>query len=192
MRAFAFVMVLLAAGGAYAQPVTYTLDPAHTQITFSVNRFGFNNVIGRFDGATGKVVLDEARPANSSVRATVQTGRVTLGDPTRDMHVRSSVWLNAAMFPTIEFRSTSVRMTGERRAEVTGTLTLLGQSHPVTLDVRLNKIGILPNNRLKAAGFSATGVLNRSTWGSTIASALIGDEVRFTIEALAFVPAEEN
>src|SRR5262245_44328365 len=120
MRLFAFVVALFAAGAAYAEPVTYTIDPTHTQVSFSVNRFGFNNVLGRFDGATGQIVLDEQSPVNSSVRATIQTGGVTLGDATRDEHVRGEFWLNAAQFPTIEFRSTSVRLIGERRAEVTG------------------------------------------------------------------------
>lgn len=192
MRALTFIAAMFAASAAYAEPVTYTIDPAHTQVSFSVNRFGFNNVLGRFDGATGEIVLDEANPANSSVRATIQTGGVALGDATRDEHVRSPHWLNVAQFPTIVFRSTSVRLIDERRAEVRGELTLLGQTHPLTLDVRLNRIGPLPNNQLRGAGFSATATLRRSVWGSNIAANLIGDDVQITIEALGYVPGPTN
>jgi polyisoprenoid-binding protein YceI len=185
MRALFFAAALFAASAAYAEPVTYTLDAAHTQVGFSIDRFGFNRVLARFDQVTGVVVLDEANPANSTVQATMQLANLTSGDATRDQHLREPRWLNAPQFPTIEFRSTSVRLTGDRTAEVTGDLTLLGQTHPVTLNVTLNSLGPNPANQRPTAGFSATGTLNRSTWGSTLAQGRIGDEVRISIEALA-------
>jgi polyisoprenoid-binding protein YceI len=192
MRAMIFAAACAAAGAAFAEPVTYTLDPAHTQVAFTIDRFGFNRVLGRFENVTGELVLDEANPANSSVRATVQTASVDAGNDTRDEHLRGERWLNAAQFPTMEFRSTSVRLTGARTADVTGELTLLGQTHPLTLNVTLNNIGAPPNApQRRSAGFSATGSLTRSTWGSTAAQGpnLIGDAVSISIEALAVPPA---
>jgi polyisoprenoid-binding protein YceI len=192
MRALVFAAALSAAGAAFAEPVTYTLDPAHTQVAFTIDRFGFNRVLGRFEDVSGELVLDEANPANSSVRATIQVASVDSGNDTRDGHLRGERWLNAAQFPTIEFRSTSVRLTGERTADVAGELTLLGQTHPVTLNVTLNHIGGPPNApQRRSAGFSATGSLTRSTWGSATAQApnMIGDAVSITIEALAVPPA---
>jgi polyisoprenoid-binding protein YceI len=192
MRALIFAAALSAAGAAFAEPVTYTLDPAHTQVAFSIDRFGFNRVLGRFEDVTGELVLDEANPANSSVRATIQVASVDSGNDTRDGHLRGERWLNASANPTIEFRSTAVRLTGERTAAVTGDLTMLGQTHPVTLDVTLNHIGGPPNApQRRSAGFSATGSLTRSTWGSATAQApnMIGDAVNITIEALAVPPA---
>ena len=192
MRAFVFAAALLAAGAAQAEPVTYVLDPAHTQVAFSIDRFGFNRVLGRFEDVSGEIVLDEANPANSSVRATIQTASVDSGNDTRDDHLRGQRWLNAEQFPAMEFRSTAVRLTGERTAEVTGDLTLLGQTHPVTLNVTLNQIGDSPSNRRRTAGFSATGSLNRSAWGSATATNLIGDAVSIHIEALGQTPAAAN
>jgi polyisoprenoid-binding protein YceI len=189
MRRWVFAAALFAAGAAQAEPVTYVLDPAHTQVGFSIDRFGYNNVLGRFEDVSGEVVLDQANPGASSVRATIQIASVDSGNDTRDGHLREQRWLNAAEFPTMEFRSTSVRLTGENSAEVVGDLTLLGQTHPVTLTVELNRVGALPNNQRPAAGFSATGTLTRSTWGSTLAQQLIGDEVRISIEALGVAPA---
>lgn len=191
MRAWIIAAVLAASGAAYAEPVNYTLDGAHTQVAFSISRFGFNHVLGRFDDVTGTMVIDEANPANSSVRATIQVASIDSGNDTRDEHLRAERWLNAAAIPTIEFRSTAVRLTGERTAEVTGDLTLLGQTHPVTLNVTLNNIGGTPNApQRRVAGFSATGSLTRSTWGSTGGQGpnMIGDAVSIQIEALA-VPA---
>jgi polyisoprenoid-binding protein YceI len=185
MRALLFAIALFAAGAAHAEPVTYTLDPAHSQVGFTIDRFGFNRVLGRFDQVSGEVVLDEANPANSSVRATIQLSNLTSGDATRDAHIREPRWLNAPQFPTMEFQSTSVRLTGDRTAEVTGNLTLLGQTHPVTLNMTLNHLGPNPANQRPTAGFSGTGTLTRSTWGSTLAQGRIGDEVQITVEALA-------
>lgn len=193
MRALIFTAALTALSTvAYAEPVSYALDPAHTQVAFSVERFGFNHVLGRFDSVTGQLTLDEANPANSSVHAVIQVASVDTGHDTRDEHLRGERWLNAAANPSIEFRSTAVRLTGERTAEVTGDLTLLGQTHPVTLNVTLNQIGGTPNApQRRQAGFSATGSLTRSTWGSATAQApnMIGDLITIQIEALA-VPAQ--
>lgn len=188
MRALIVAAVLAASGTAFAEPVNYTLDASHTQVAFSISRFGFSHVLGRFEDVTGTMVIDEANPANSSVRATIQVASVDSSNDARDEHIRGERWLNAAAFPTIEFQSTAVRLTGERTAEVTGNLTLLGQSHPVTLNVTLNNIGATPNRpNDRLAGFSATGSLTRSTWGSTNAQGpnLIGDAVSINIEALA-------
>jgi polyisoprenoid-binding protein YceI len=189
MRALLFAAALLAAGAAHAEAVRYELDPAHTQVGFTIDRFGFNNVLGRFETVSGEVVLDQANPAASTVQAVMQIASIDTSDDTRDGHLRGERWLNAAQFPTMEFRSTSVRIIGDNHAEVTGDLTLLGQTHPVTLDVRLNRLGALPSNQRQAAGFSATGTLQRSVWGSTTAAQVIGNDVHITIEALAVVPA---
>lgn len=192
MRALMFAVALFATGAAHAEPVTYVIDPAHTQVAFSIDRFGFNRVLGRFDDVAGEIVLDQEHPENSSVRAVIQIASISSGNATRDEHLRAERWLNAAAFPTMEFRSTSVRPTGENTAEVTGELTLLGQTHPVTLNVRLNQIGESPSNRRPTVGFSAAGSLTRSTWGSSTAANLIGDEIAITIEALGQVPAAAN
>lgn len=193
MRSLIFAAAaLFVAGAAHAEPVTYTLDPAHTQVAFSIDRFGFNRVLGQFDQIAGEVILDEANPANSSVRATVQIASISAGNTTRDEHLRGDRWLQAAQFPTMEFQSTSVRLISDTRAEVTGNLTLLGQTHPLVLDVTLNRIADSPNNNRRTAGFSATGTLDRTEWGVATAPNLIGNSVSITIEALAQVPAAAN
>jgi polyisoprenoid-binding protein YceI len=189
MRGLIFIAALSAASAAYAEPVTYVLDPAHTQVAFSVDRFGYDRVLGRFDAVSGEVVLDEQSPANSSVHAVVQIASISTGNDLRNEHLRGARWLNAEQFPAMEFRSTSVRITGEHHAQVTGDLTLLGQTHPLTLEVTLNRVGPAPNNQRPTAGFSATGSLARAAWGSTIAPSLIGDAVSIQIEALAQAPA---
>jgi len=192
MRALFFAAALFAAGAAHAEPVAYALDPSHTQVAFSIDRFGFNRVLGQFDAVEGQLVLDEANPANSSVRALVQIGSVSSGNATRDEHLRGARWLNAEQFSTMSFESTAVRLISETRAEVVGNLTLMGQTHPLTLDVTLNRIAEAPNNNRRTAGFSATGTLDRTVWGLATAANMIGNTVSIQIEALAQVPAAAN
>lgn len=202
MRAFALTLALFAtaacatpdAAQAQAQAPAaqqYVLDPAHTQVAFSIERFGFTFILGRFDTVEGALLLDQARPENSNVTATIQTASVSSGNATRDEHLRSARWLDAAQFPTMQFRSTSVRRTGDQSAEVTGDLSLHGATHPVTLTVSLNQIGRNPANGSQAAGFSATGTLSRAQFGMNTAPQLIGDEARINIEALSVVPAAQ-
>jgi len=180
----------LAAAPAAAAPETYVLDPAHTQVVFEVERFGFTQVIGWFGDIEGELVLDEANPASSSVAAALEAGSVDLGHPTRNEHVAGQFWLNAAEHPRIAFRSTGVTLTGEDSAEIAGELTLLGVTWPVAFSARLNRLGEDPATQRKAAGFSASGVLMRSDFGNSTAAALVGDEVGFRIETLAHLKVE--
>lgn len=211
MRASFFTAALLAAplffnSTASANPVDYQIDPAHSQIGFSIDRFGFNHVLGRFDGRidahgnqieapdpnatwviTGDMMLDQAAPAHSSVHVVVQMAGYTSGNLARDTVLKGDHWLNTAQYPTMEFRSTAVQVTDATHAQVTGDLTMLGQTHPITLAVTLNKIGPAPPSQAPAAGFTATGVVHRSQWGLTIANTLIGDDITLDIEALGVV-----
>lgn len=183
MRAMIFAAALFGANAAQAE--TYTLDPAHTQVAFRVDRFGYNHVLGRFDRVTGEVALDQAHPELSSVNASIDIASISTGDDTRNTHLRGAHWLNGEQFATMSFRSTSVAVTDASHAVVMGELTLMGQTHPLSLDVTLNRMGANPATRQQSAGFSATGALSRAQWGLATAPNLIGDQVEITIEALA-------
>ncbi len=174
-----------AAAPAFAAEVAYKLDPAHTETTFVVDRFGFTSVIGIFAKSEGTIWLDEAAPEKSRVEATVTVDSLLTADPTRDQHVKGERWLNAAKNPTMTFKSTKVEKTGAMTAKVTGDMTIMGVTQPATLDVKLNKIGTAPNNQKKQAGFTITGTVSRKAFGSAGAAGIIGDAVAIRIETLA-------
>lgn len=173
------------AAPALAAEVAYALDPAHTETTFVVDRFGFTSVIGIFAKSEGTIWLDEAAPEKSRVEATVTVDSLLTADPTRDQHVKGERWLNAAKNPTMTFKSTKVEKTGAMTAKVTGDMTIMGVTQPATLDVKLNKIGTAPNNQKKQAGFTITGTVSRKAFGSAGAAGIIGDAVAIRIETLA-------
>ncbi|NOX82885.1 MAG: YceI family protein [Alphaproteobacteria bacterium] len=163
----------------------YEIDASHTHVQFSVLRFGFADTIGTFTGVSGVISLDSHAPENSSVEVEIDVTSLISGDASRDEAVLSKFWFNAGEFATMSFKSISVELDGDNRARVTGDLTLLGVSKPVTLDVTLNKISMDPATKRQAAGFSITGTLNRLDWGMETAANFVGRDVTIRIEALA-------
>jgi len=183
------ILFMFSVAPAFAEPVEYDLDGGHTQVIWSVERFGFTYVFASFTEISGSMILDEEAPEQSSVTAEILTASVLSDLPAREDAIRSPHWLNVEAFPTIQFTSTDVRLLpnddDKQRAEVSGTLDLHGVSLPITLHVALNAIGTDPVTRRRAAGFSATGSLERMDYGIETASRLVGGSVNFQIEALA-------
>jgi polyisoprenoid-binding protein YceI len=170
---------------AWASETVYDLDPAHTQAMFSIDRFGFTSIFGVFAKSGGTVWLDENRPERSRVSAWVTTDSLWSADPERDGYLRGKDWLNSTANPTLTFKSTRVVPTGASAANVTGDLTVFGQTRSVTFLVKLNKIGTDIVTRRRAAGFTLDGAISRKQFGNQTADSLIGDMVQIRIEALA-------
>jgi len=168
-----------------AAPENYTLDPNHTNITWSANHFGFSNPSGKFTSVQGTLVLDEAKPENSKVNVTITLAGELSGVPKLDEHLKSDAFFDTAKFPSATFFSDKVVVTGQNTAKVYGSLTLHGVSKPVVLDVILNKIGDHPMLHKKTAGFSATTVIKRSDFGINYAIPNVSDDVKITIESEA-------
>jgi polyisoprenoid-binding protein YceI len=174
-----------AAAPAFAAEVAYKLDPAHTETSFAIDRFGFTSILGIFAKSEGTIWLDEAAPEKSRVEAVVEVGSLQAGNPAREEHLTGERWLNAAKNPTMTFKSTKVVKTGDTTAKVTGDMTIMGVTQPVTLDVKLNKIGTGPMGPKKMAGFTITGAISRKAFGSAGGAGVIGDTVNIRIETLA-------
>jgi polyisoprenoid-binding protein YceI len=171
-KAFAVVLVagpaIAAAPAAPGPPAgAYTLDKAHTSVTFRVSHLGFSRYTARFANVDGKLKFDPAHPAAMAVEATIDPKSLALNTPPAGFHdeLMGKSWFNAAAFPAITFKSTQVALTGKNTAKVTGNFTLHGVTKPVTLDVTYN--GGWPPNAMDGArvGFSAHGVFKRSAFG---------------------------
>lgn len=185
LTVLAGVIGALSAPGVAMAGDDYVIDPSHSVVQFSVNRFGFASILGQVRDFEGTVSLDEGAPDKSAVSVVLKTGSIESGDPMRDEHLKGERWFDAAKYPTIEFRSTGVAAVNGNVADVAGVLKLHGAEAPVTLHVTLNKLGEDPATRKKAAGFSATARVKRSDFGMTTAAALVDDDVDIRIEALA-------
>ena len=152
--------------GAAAAPVTYTLDPTHTQVIATWTHMGFSRPNAGFVISSGTLVWDAEDPAASSVSVDIALDKLESFVPKLDEHLSSADIFDVAQFPTAHFESTSVESgTDEGHFLVAGTLTIKDQSKPVTLDVRLNGAGEHPMRKVPAIGFDATATIKRSDFG---------------------------
>jgi polyisoprenoid-binding protein YceI len=170
---------------AFAAPVSYKIDPAHTAVAFIVNHVGFSNVIGRFDTVGGDVTFDKDAVEKSVVNVTIDTTSVDTNHAKRDEHLRSPDFFNAKEFPKMTFKSTKIEKTGDKTGKLHGDLTMLGVTKPVVLDVTFNKDGVSPASKLETAGFSARGTVKRTEFGMKYGAPAIGDDIQLLIEVEA-------
>lgn len=131
------LLVVLAQNNAQAQ--TYTIDPVHSAALYRAGHMGMSHSWGRFNEISGTVTVDEQNQANDAFDITINAASIDSGAGKRDEHLRSPDFLNAKQFPTITFKSTSVKPIDAKTLEVTGTLTLHGVSKPLT--VKVEKVG---------------------------------------------------
>ena len=170
-------------------PGTFTVDPSHSHVGFSVRHMMVSKVRGRFAAFTGTVVIGED-PLASSVEVDVELASVDTRDEGRDQHLRSADFFDADAHPTMTYRSTSVSAVGKGRFTVRGDLTIKGVTQPVELEVTYEGTARDPwgNERI---GVSATGELDREAFGLTwnqgleTGGVLVGKTVKLEVEAEA-------
>ncbi len=168
-------------------PGTWTVEPAHSEVGFSVRHLGLSKVRGRFNAFSGTVTIAEA-PDRSSVEAAVDLASVDTNNDDRDNHLRSTDFFAVDDHPTMTFTSTEVT----ERA-LTGDLTINGITRPVTLDLEFHGVAVDAYDTTRA-GFSASGQILRSDFGIDFNAPLgmdgmlIGDKVDLELEIQA-VPA---
>lgn len=180
------VVLSVATLSAPAQADTYKVDPAHAFAMFKVSHFGWSNNWGRFNDVTGSIDFDKADVTKSKVSITIKTASVDTNHDKRDAHLRSPDFFNAKEFPEMKFVSTKIDKTGDKTANVTGNLTLLGVTKPVTLSVTWNKEGPHFRNKDKIhTGFSATGTIKRSDFGMKKFVPAIGDTITLFLDVEA-------
>lgn len=147
----ASILLALVAAPVFAAD-TYKVDPVHASVTFRARHMNIGVVYGRFNALGGQFALDEADPSKSSFNFEVQAGSVDTGNEKRDAHLKSPDFLNAKQYPTITFKSTTVKKSAQANAlEVTGDLTLHGVTKSITVPVELLGKGEFPPRTPRAA-----------------------------------------
>lgn len=177
-----FVSVAGFSGAARADIETYSFDKAHTQILFFVSHLGFSFSQGEFHDYDGQFIFDRVEPEKSSVDVTIQTSSIDMDDEKWDAHMKSADFFNIEKYPTMHFKSTAVHVTGDHSADMTGDMTILGITKPVTLSVTYNKAGVHPFSGKYVAGFSARAVIKRSEFGMDYGLPGVGDDVEIRLE----------
>jgi polyisoprenoid-binding protein YceI len=161
----------------------YVLDKSHANIIFKLSHLGFSDYIGRFNNFDAKLTLNTTNIAASVVDVTITPASVDTNNAELEEKLRGEHYFNITQFPEIKFTSTQLRQTAVNKGIMTGTLTMLGVSKPVTLDVTFVGAGMNPYASVYTVGFRATGVLKRSDFGMKTLVPQVGDEVQLLIEA---------
>ncbi len=175
-----------------AKPVTYTIDPTHTATVFTWNHFGFSMPSGNFSDIQGKIVVDNDKPANSSVNVTIPLSSLNTNVGALDEHLKGADFFDAAKYPNITFKSTKVQALGKNKYKITGNLTVKDVTKPVVLDAVLNKQGEHPMAKVPAIGFNATTSFDRSAFGVGEYVPNVGDKITVNITTEATIPADKK
>lgn len=167
MRKSLFALAAVAtmfAGAAQAQSANYAIDPTHTFVTFEISHFGASVNRARFDKKEGTVQFDRAGKSGK-VEISFDATSVNSGTPAFDKHLQSADLFNAAAHPTIKFVSDKFVFKGDNVSEVTGQLTLLGKTAPITLKANQFACYQSPMLKREVCGGDFETIIDRSVFG---------------------------
>ncbi|MEM9318301.1 MAG: YceI family protein [Pseudomonadota bacterium] len=183
---------LALSSAASADAEAYVVDASHAQAMFSYAHLGMSTTFGMFSGFEGEILFDADDPAASSVSVSIPTLAMFTGWEARDQHLQSEQFLGSTSEDDlITFNSTSIEVTGENTALITGDLTVNGETAEVVLDTTLNMNGPHPEPSMGSApalGLTATTQILRSDFGAGAFAPFIGDELDVMIAIEAFQP----
>ncbi|GGQ96156.1 YceI family protein [Streptomyces flaveolus] len=172
----------------------YAIDPSHTTIGFVARHAMVTNVKGKFLDFTGTLHLDGTAPAESTASLDITMDSIDTGSADRDGHLKSADFFKTDEFPTMTFRSTKAEALGGDDYRITGDLTILGTTKPITIDLEFNGAARDPfgNERV---GFEGKAEILRSEWGLTWNAALetggvlVSDKIKLNFDISAIKQA---
>jgi len=173
----------------------YTIDPAHSTLGFVARHAMVTNVKGSFAEFTGSLHLDGSDPAASTASIDVTMASISTGSADRDGHLKSADFFKTEEFPAMTFRSTKAEALGGDDYRITGDLTILGTTKPLSIDLEFNGSAKDPfgNERV---GFEGKAEILRSEWGLTWNAALetggvlVSDKIKLNFDISAIKNAE--
>jgi polyisoprenoid-binding protein YceI len=163
-------------------PGRYEVDETHAYLSFSYSHMGLSNPRLHFADFDAELELDGNNMANSSVRIAVDAASVDSGVAELDDELRGADFFDVANHPNITFVSSGYKETSENAGTLSGDLTVMGITRPVTLDVTINSAAMNRSVRKEMIGFSAAGMIKRSEFGLTAYDKVVSDELNLDIQ----------
>ncbi|MEO6258880.1 MAG: YceI family protein [Thermoanaerobaculia bacterium] len=162
-RTLSTAALLFSAVSAFAATDTYVIDKSHSEANFKVRHL-VSKVSGKFDDFAGKVTIDTAKPAASTVEFTIKTASVDTGSADRDKHLKAPDFFDADKYPEITFKSTKIVSRSKNKYQVTGDFSMHGVTKRLTLPVQFLGFAKDPWGNQRA-GFSLNTRINRKDYG---------------------------
>ncbi|MCM2249146.1 MAG: YceI family protein [Geothrix sp.] len=174
----------LAALPAMAQDV-YKIDPVHSEVSFKVGHL-LAKTSGRFTKFSGTITVDPANLSKSSVEVIIEAASITTDNEARDKHLKSPDFFDVEKFPTITFKSTSVKEVAKGKLEVAGDFTMHGVTKRISFPITNagTQAGMQPGSVV--AGFiDGALTLNRNEFGIKTYPGVIGEIVAVSLNVEA-------
>jgi polyisoprenoid-binding protein YceI len=185
MKQLVLAAALLGAfGHVAAETATYAIDPSHTTVIWEAMHFGTSTNRGRFDKKEGTVELDRAAKTGK-IDITIDMASISTGVAPFDGHLKSKDFFDVANHPTARFTASGLKFEGNDVSEVTGSLTLLGKTGPVTLKANRFNCYMNPMVKREVCGGDFETTIQRSQWGSTYGLPGIPDNVKLIVQVEA-------
>jgi len=164
---------------------TWTVDPAHSKLGFSITHMMVSDVEGTFKSFTATVTASKDDFSDAVVNLSADVASVSTDNDARDKHIKTPDFFDAEKYPKMTFKSTSFKKTGDKTYKVTGDLTLKGITKSVTLDATYRGTYTNQMNKKTVAGFKVTGTVKRKDFniGANFPSAALSDEVTLNANA---------
>lgn len=164
----------------FATIAQWKVDPYHSKLGFTVTHLGIADVPGHFGKFDVTINSEKADFSDAVVEMTADINSIDTRVTPRDNHLKSADFFDAEKFPTMHFKSTSIKKKGKNKYELTGNLTMHGVTKPVTLTMVYRGTTANPNAKgAPVAGIQITGKLKRSDFGigDGFKPPMISDEV---------------
>lgn len=189
MKARIFSLAAIAIATAIAAPAfaaeTFKVDAVHSTVIFRVKHMNASYAYGRFNNIAGSFAIDEKNPSASSFDFTIKVDSVDTANAGRDGHLKKTDFFNAAQFPTIGFKSKSVKAGAEGAYDVTGDLTFHGVTKPITVKIQHTGTASMKppggGKETTIAGIESTFTIKRSDYGMKNMLGMLGDDVTVTV-----------
>ena len=149
---------------AHAENATYAFDPAHTYVTFEIGHFGTSTNRGRFDKKEGTAQLDKTAKTGK-VDVTIDVASINTGFDAFNKHLQSADLFDAAKYPTIKFVGDKFTFNGDKVSQISGNLTLLGKTQPVTLKANQFNCYVNPMIKREVCGGDFETTIDRTQFG---------------------------
>lgn len=166
---------------ANTMPQKWKLDVPKTNVDFEVKYLGKATTDGKFRKVNGTINYDVKKPASTTINFTVYTDSIDTDRGLRDAFLRRKELLNTQQYPTMTFVSKKVSMINPKEANVTGNFTVLGQTKPLTVRVKLSDVEIDPVTSKPTLKFRATGMVDRFNYGVTAFPKMISNIIPLEI-----------
>ncbi|MGM0556960.1 MAG: YceI family protein [Myxococcota bacterium] len=166
------------------------VDPVHSNVLFRVKHMDVGYFFGHFTGESGTVTFDAENPENSKISLNVPIDSVQTFNEKRDNHLKGSDFFDAKQFPEMKFESTKWEKRGDGTYEVTGELTMHGETKTVSPIVQMTGSGNDGQGNFRR-GFITTFNIKRSDFGIDYMPKVVSDRVKLIITVEGVMKADK-